>query len=535
MVATVLRLRLTLLRNTLRAEPWRLVLLVIGGAWAVLLLPTVLNGAGWLSRQTPAVAHDVLVVAGAVLMVGWGVVPVVLPSLDDSLDVRRFATTGVPPRRLVPGLLLASLLGVPTAFTAMVCLAPVIVWGAPGTRPALALAVLLAPVLAATYVVTARVTTGLVARALGARRARETGAVLALLAVVALAATVAGVRRLGLEGVLERVPAVAQVLGWTPVAAGWAAPAALAQGDVAGAVGRAVVAVGWLALALVAWTRLLRLTVVRPPAQHGPLRRRADGMLPAAVAAGRLGLRSPGAVAAVAVLRRSLRSWTADPRYGAALLGSVAAPVVIVVLAATVVDAPAAVPLGLAPFVAGSVGWGRHNDVAFDGSAFWLHVAARVPGWADRAGRAGAVLVWAVPLTVAVGVVGAGVAGRADLAVASVGAGLGVLAAGLGVSAVTSAALVYPVPEVGGDPYAAPAGSVGASLVAQLVSSLATTAVCVPVLAVYAAAVWGDASLGWAALAVGVLGGGATLWAGVVLGGRVLDTHGVRLLARLRS
>ncbi|MDT0166915.1 hypothetical protein Q9R32_15280, partial [Actinotalea sp. AC32] len=232
---------------------------------------------------------------------------------------------------------------------------------------------------------------------------------------------------------------------------------------------------------------------------------------------------------------RSLRSWTADPRYAAALLGSVAAPVLIVVLVATVVDAPAALPLGLAPFVAGSVGWGRHDDVAYDGSAFWLHVAARVPGWSDRLGRAVGVLVWAVPLVVAVGVGGALVAGRADLAAASVGAALGVLGAGLGVSAVTSAALVYPVPAAGGDPYAAPPGSVGASLVAQLVSSVATAVVCAPVLVAYAFAVWRDARLAWVALAVGVVVGGAALACGVVLGGRVLDRGAVRLLTRLRS
>ncbi|MDT0165712.1 hypothetical protein Q9R32_09100, partial [Actinotalea sp. AC32] len=228
MAATVLRLRSALLRNTLRAEPWRLVLLVVGVLWALLALPSVLSGAVWLSGQGVDVAHDVLVVAGTVLAVGWAVVPVVLPSLDDSLDVRRFATSGVPPHRLVPGLLLASLLGVPTAFTAMVCLAPVIVWGEPGTRPALVVAALLAPVLAASCVVASRVATGAVARALGARRAREAGLVLALVGVLALVAVVAGVGRLGLEGALERVPAVAEVLGWTPLAAGWAAPAALA-------------------------------------------------------------------------------------------------------------------------------------------------------------------------------------------------------------------------------------------------------------------------------------------------------------------
>lgn len=534
MATTLLRLRATLLRRALAAEPWRLVLLVLGGVWALLTVPSVLGGMAWLSRQPVDVVHDVLVVAGTLLLLGWAVVPVLVPGLDDSLDVRRFATSGVDPARLVPGLLLASLLGVPTAFTGMLTLAPALAWGGAGRTGAQVAAVVLAPVLLVTLVVTARITTGLVARLLGARRSRELALAAAVLAVLGLVAVVAQVRRAGLEGVLEGVPEVAAVLGWTPLAAGWSAPAMLAAGDVPAAVGQGLVALVGAVAGMVLWARLLRHALVRPPSRAGRSRRRRDAILPARGTGLRTAGPAPtGRVVAAAVARRGLRSWTTDPRYTSALVGAVALPVIIVLLAATVVDAPAAVALSMAPLMAGTIAWGRHNDTAFDGSALWLHVVSRVPGWADRTGRAVATAVWAVPLLVVVGTAGALVAERPDLAPASVGAALGVLGAGLAVSAVSSASLVYPVPAPGASPYAAQAGSLGASLVAQLVTSVTTAVVCLPITALFFAALWWRPGLGWAVLALGVLGGAGALAGGVAVGGRVYDARAVRLLARM--
>ena len=51
-----------------------------------------------------------------------------------------------------------------------------------------------------------------------------------------------------------------------------------------------------------------------------------------------------------------------------------------------------------------------------------MHVAARVPGWADRLGRTLATLVWALPVTLAAGVAGVALSGRWDVAPAALGA-----------------------------------------------------------------------------------------------------------------
>jgi ABC-2 type transport system permease protein len=332
---------------------------------------------------------------------------------------------------------------------------------------------------------------------------------------------------LGLEGALEKVPAVAQVLSWTPLGLVWAAPASMAHGDTSEAVVRLILALMWVLAGFVVWVWLLQRALTRPRSHAGQVRRRRDAILP------RTSSRHPGLVAAGAVARRGLRYWVADARYMGSMVSSVVAPVLIVLLIASVVGTPAAVALSMGSFMAGTLGWGRHNDVAFDGSAFWLHVAARVPGWADRLGRTLATAVWAVPLTVVVSLIGAAISGRWDLAPAAVGAGVGVLFGGLAVSAVASALLPYPVPEAGANPYAAQMGAVGAGLVAQLVSSAATGVLCAPILALFSASLWWRSSLAVVTLVAGVLGGALVLAGAIVLGGRVFDARAPLLLAHL--
>ena len=527
MVATLVRLKARILRHTLRREAWRVVVLVFGVLWCLTLLPSVIGGMVWLSREPAAASRDVLVVGGALVVLGWTVIPMLIPGMDDSLEITRFATFGLRARRLVPGLLVSAMLSVPAVFTALICLAPVIAWGNAGAG-ARAVAVLAAPLALLTCLLLARVSTEVSARILGSRRSKETAAVLGVLAAVLAIPAVVALGSLGLEAALERVPAVAEVLGWTPLGLVWAAPAAMALGDTTGAVVRLVLAVAWVVVGLCVWTALLQRGLTRPASRGGQVRRRADALLPV-----RRPSRNPGLVAARAITRRGLRYWTADPRYMGSLLGAVVAPLLIVMLVATVVDAPAAVALSMGALIAGSLGWGRHNDVAFDGSAFWLHVAARVPGWADRLGRTMATFVWAAPLTVAVSLIGARVAGRWDLAPSAVGLGIGVLCGGLAVSAVVSAVLPYPVAEPGANPYAAQMGAVGASLVAQLVSSAATFVVCGPVLVLYGLSLWTRPSVAPLVLMVGVLGGVVTVAGAVVLGGRIFDARASRLLARL--
>src|SRR5665811_1961923 len=106
-------------------------------------------------------------------------------------------------------------------------------------------------------------------RMLTSRRSRETSAVFGVLAAGLAIPVVVTLGSLGLEGALERVPVLADELGWTPLGLVWDAPAALAADDATGAVVRLVLAVAWLAVALLAWTALLQRALTRPPSRSG--------------------------------------------------------------------------------------------------------------------------------------------------------------------------------------------------------------------------------------------------------------------------
>lgn len=528
MVATLLRLKLTLLRHGLARDVWRLVLLVLGGVWALGMTPSVLGGAIWLRGQSAEVAGDVLVVAGTLLVVGWAVVPVLVFGADETLDPTKFAFFGTPVRRLVPGLLAAATLSVPAVFCAIVCAATVLAWSASGT-PTLVVALLAAPVGLATCLLAARLTTTASARLLGSRRGREASAVAGALVVAVAVPAVLVLSRLGLEGALERVPTVTRVIGWTPVGLVWAAPAALARGEPVGAVLRLLLAVVWLVVGVLVWAVLLRRLLTRPAERSGGGRRAVDGML----AGSRLRARTPDARATAAIAARARRYWVADPRYLTALVGVVLLPLVMALLLGVVLPGQAAAAVAIGPLLAATIGWGRHNDVAFDGSAFWMHVASGAAAVPDRRGRVRAVLGWAVPLVAVASVAGPVLARRWELLPATVGLSAGLLAAGLAVSAVTSAVLPYPVPAPGSSPFATEAGGIGESIAAQLVASIGTLVLALPVLAGFALALGAVPAAGWVTLVLGVVGGAVLLEVATRYGGAVLHARAPRLLARL--
>ena len=528
MVATVLRLKLRLLANTMQREVWRVILVVLGALWALSMVPGVVGGARWLAFQPLEVRSSALVVVGTVLLVGWTVIPVLMFGADETVTPRKFAVLGPDPRRLAPALAVAATLSVPALFTGFVCLASMLAWREEG-GPTTAFALASGAAAFATCVLASRVVTAFATRLLSTRRARELAGVLG--GLVALCAVPVGVSlgSLGLEGALERLPGLATALSFTPFGAAWAAPAAAAAGEWAGAFGHLLLAWGFVGAGMLVWLAQVDRLMVDPPSTVGAARRRADAFV------GEVGAPGPTTTArlARAVARRALRYWLGDPRYLASLASTLLMPLLIAVLLAVVGLSSVSGAVLVAPLVAGAVGWGRHNDTAFDGTAFWLHVSAGVPGVADRAGRVLALSAWAVPGVVAIAVGGAWLAGRWDMLGASLGLALGLYGAGLGVAMVSSVLLPYPAPRAGDSPFATETGSVGASLVAQLVATLATAVLAAPVVVLFWLTAEGRVWLGGAVLAVGALGGVLVLAAGVVLGGRLLDARGAQLLARL--
>ena len=99
-----------------------------------------------------------------------------------------------------------------------------------------------------------------------------------------------------------------------------------------------------------------------------------------------------------AISARSLVYWFRDRRYIVNIL--------VIPVAAAITAVPlliAGVPLEIValvpvPFAALFLGWLPHNDVAYDSTALWMHVASGVRGWSDRIGRLVPVLLIGLPL-----------------------------------------------------------------------------------------------------------------------------------------
>jgi ABC-2 type transport system permease protein len=180
--------------------------------------------------------------------------------------------------------------------------------------------------------------------------------------------------------------------------------------------------------------------------------------------------------------------------------------------------------------LAGTIGWGRHNDVAYDSTALWLDIVSGRLGREVMRGRVAATLAWAGPLVLVAAVAAVAVARRPDLAPAVVGACVGVLGTSLAVSAVTSVAFPYRAPAPGESPFAAEVGSLGAGLLAQIISSGAAWVVAVPVTLPLAAAISWDTRWGWVGLVTGTATGAVLLAVGTRKAGDLYDRKSGRLV-----
>jgi ABC-2 type transport system permease protein len=177
-----------------------------------------------------------------------------------------------------------------------------------------------------------------------------------------------------------------------------------------------------------------------------------------------------------------------------------------------------------------TIGWGRHNDLAYDSSGAWLDIVSGVRGVDILRGRLLGVVLWAAPAVVAASAAVAGTAHRWDVLPAVAATALGALGVALGVASLTSVAMPYRVPAPGESPFGADAGSIGASLAGQVVSSAATGLVAPIALAPLACAfVWSGAwwavSIVWAPL-VGI----AAALIGTSLAGKWYDARSGRLI-----
>lgn len=519
MVAHLLRLKLILVRNGLRRSTAAIVGMVIGllygGFFLVLALVMLVS----LRFQADLeLVQVVAVLGGAALMLGWAVLPVLLFGVDPTLDPGRFATFAIPERTLAAGLVLAGLVGLPGLATLLLGLGAVVMWSR-GPVP-LVVALVAVPCAVFTCVLLSRIVTAAASAVLASRRGRDAAGVGAFFAIVVMvpAASLAG--RGGEEGdALERA---ATVVAWTPVGWAWSAPGQAATGHW----GLAWLQLG-LALALVGalflvWERLLVSVLVNPrtaSARSASGRSRGLGLF----------ARLPGSPLG-AIAARAGTYWLRDPRFNFPAIMTVALPAGLAIPGARGSDlALAGMPLASAYLI----GWGQHNDVGYDSTAFWLHVSTAVDGVSDRLGRLFPSGVLAAVCVPGYALLGPVLGAPWRLLPATLGVATALALNGFAVSCVASAIKQYAVPGPGESPFSSRPGGAGLTLAVQAVCGSAVAALSAPALVLGALAWAGHEWAAWAALLAGPALGALVLAGGACLGAWLFERRGPELLQDL--
>jgi ABC-2 type transport system permease protein len=518
------RLRLLVLRNTLRRQTAQLVVVIVGAVYGLGILLGSIAGLFFLDLAPTEVIRTAVVLAGGAVLLGWAVLPLVATGIDETLEPARLAVYPIPRRQLMTGLFLGGVLGVPGIVTTIAALCTALSWR---HLPGVALVALGTGVLgAASCIVASRAAAALGAGLSSGRRFREARGLLVIVPIILLGPIV-----LVLTGFIERshtsLGTIVDVVAWTPVGAVWAIPSAVALGDPVGALARLLIALATFAVLLLVWRWGLARALVTPAVQGGG-RAHTRGKL------GLFGTRVFGAFGpAGAVASRCLTYWIRDPRYQRQLILIPLLPVLLGFYAT--LNHTHTYLLALGPVTAFFLSVTLVTDVSYDGSAFTLHLAKGVPGRADRAGRAAALLVFALPVVV-VFAIGGAVFGQAAPASAPgiVGLALGVLGSGVGVASVSSALLVLPVPAPGDNPFRSRPGT-NLSNTLQMFAVWGVLAVLsLPEIVLLAvAALTHDALWGWVALVVGAVLGAVFLVLGVNRGGALLDRRAPELLVQL--
>jgi ABC-2 type transport system permease protein len=518
-VAQFLGLKLRLLANLFRRSPWQVVGIGIGLLYGLAVaggFVGLLVGLRYVDDVT--LIRDGMIVAGSVVVLGFLLVPLVF-GVDDSMDPRKFALLGIPNRRLSLGLAASALLGVPAIALTLVLLGTVVTWSR--GFGVTVLAIVAGALLLATCTLASRVSTSIAAFLLATRRSREFTGLIGILLLVMISPVV--VLLLTVDWArygLDLLSGLAGILGWTPVGAAWAVPGDAATGAWGSALLKLLIAAATVVMLWYAWEALVAKMLVTPGREAHLKQYGGLGWFD------RMPRTPIGAIAA-----RSITYWGRDSRYWVSLIMIPIVPVIAIVPLAV-----AGVPMNYlallpVPLMCLFLGWSVHNDVAYDNTAIWLHVASGTRGVADRIGRL-------VPALIAgIVIIGLGSAvsiyfyGDWAALPSMLGVSTCILLAGLGFSSYTSARFPYPATKPGDSPFAQPQASDTASALIQSLSFAGSVILSLPAVICALLGVFVDPLWHTPALFSGVGVGFAAVIAGIWLGSRTFERRGPEMLA----
>ncbi|GAA2108761.1 hypothetical protein [Kocuria atrinae] len=510
-------LKWKLLVNTLTRSTWILVGTILGGLYILFMGGMIAVGLFFLANESLEAIVTTAVLGGAVVILAWWLFPIVTSKADASLDPSRLALF---PLR-IPGIQLGQILGavisIPGAATLLLALGWVTSWRFSAVALAVAVpSVLLGLLLAFTG---SRTVTALSASLSKHRRVGEIASIIFLVLMMLLGPIFIGLGQ-GLEQVWEQLPTWASYLAWTPLGAVWAMPADAAQGQWLEALARLAITVVSIVVLLFVWRFALRRALSEATggaARSGSKTVSGAGLLD----------RLP-ATAWGAVLARSLIYWVKDPRYTASLVIYPAMGVLIWFLSEqSGTGLMWAYPAVIALFMAYTIA----ADVAYDNTAFSLHILSGVSGRDDRLGRAIGLIIVTIPL-VLFGLALAIVRTQDwHLLPGVIGLCAALLLAGTGVASVLSARYTFPVAPPGASPMKTPQGFTILNMLLQFVIMAVVFVMGLPqLILIIVQVVSGDMMWGWIALAVGIVEGLVILWLGIVVGGKWLERRAPELL-----
>ena len=521
MVATLVKLRFLLLANSLRKSPWQIVAVVFGGLYGMGLLAGAVVVLFVLSFGDIEFARTVTVLAGAALVIGWIILPILTSGIDQTVEPARLATFPIPLNTLVLSLAISGVLGVPGLVTLIAALATASTWW---KFPLAALAAVVCAVVGVlTCVIGSRMLVALSSRIGAGRRAREAKGILLFVPLLLLGPIILSVTQL-LKDATNLLPRIANVVSFTPVGAIWAVPGDIAAGNPARAGVEFLIGAATLAVFLLVW-RWGLARALETPNRSTRVKEGARGLGLFGVFAGT----PSGAVAA-----RALTYWIRDPRYAQSLISIPLVPVLIFFYAGS--NGNLAPLNAVAPIVAVLLSMSIYTDVSYDNTAFALHLQTGVSGRADRIGRVIALAVFAVPVSLALAIASAWVSNAWEILPGLLGITVGILLTGFAVSSLVSGRFVLMVPAPGESPFTSKPGG-GFSLMLSMFATWSIVAILILpelVLAIVGF-VLDNVVLGWLSLVVGLVLGSTLLVIGVRQGGAILDRRGPDLLAQLQK
>ncbi|MER5517155.1 transporter [Streptomyces sp. NPDC002763] len=506
--ATVVRLKLSLLRNGLRQSGGRRAAFVASAVLALLFGAVQLLGL--IVLRGHAHADAVAVLGSAVLALGWAVMPLFFPSGDETLDPTRLVMLPLRPRPLVRALLAASLVGIGPLFSLLLLVgcAVSVAHGAAGygvAVVAVALALLVCVALA-------RAVAAANVRLLSSRKGRDLAVLSGLVIAIGAQLVNFGARSLGAAGLGELAP-VADVLRWLPPASAIGAVHSASEGSYGTAAAQLGLSVAALALLIGAWARTLTRLMTSPDgstlqAPDSAVRSRAsDGAgLGRLLPAGRTGT----------VMARSLRYVWRDPKTKAAWVTSLAIGLIVPVFNAL----QGTGSIYFACFAAGMLGIQMYNQFGQDTSAFWMvamTISSPRDAYVELRGRALALLVITLPYATLVTVLTTAMLGDWPRLPEVLGLSFALLGAMLATGAWTSARFPYSIPQEGHKNVAP--GQAGLAWIAIFGGMVSAALLCAPVIALTIAlnVSAGGGEWTWVLLPVGAAYGAAITWAGLRL------------------